>query len=141
MNREGEENERGFVVIDRRGEDEDESAGDEGRQEAPTSDPPPRPEDLQGEASGDERIGEIDFSTLVHSFAISALYNMGAAPPTGAPGEELPEINLAVAKQNIDILEVLQQKTAGNLNDEEQALLDGVLYEVRMRFVEASKGA
>ncbi len=133
MNREGEENERGFVVIDRRGEDEEEeSSGSEPeRPEAPASPP----------GGQDERIGEIDFTTLVHSFAISALYNMGAAPPTGGAEGELPEINLAVAKQNIDILEVLQQKTVGNLDDEEKALLDGVLYEVRMRFVEASKGA
>lgn len=134
MIHEGDENEseRGFVVIDRRGADDDEEEETSSTASASES---------AGEAGAEERIGEIDFTTLVHSFAISALYNMGAAPPAGAEVEAPAEINLAVAKQNIDILEVLQQKTTGNLNEEEQALLEGVLYEVRMRFVEASKGA
>jgi len=79
---------------------------------------------------------QVDFATLVISFATSALIQMGAAPdPTTGKITK----DLAVARQNIDILEILQKKTKGNLSRDEQALLDGVLAEVRMRFVEASR--
>lgn len=79
---------------------------------------------------------QVDFATLVLSFATSALIQMGAAPDpvTGKTTKDL-----GLAKQNIDILEILQQKTKGNLTRDEQALLDGVLTEVRLRFVEASR--
>ena len=66
---------------------------------------------------------------------------MGAAPPAPEAPEAPQEINLPVARQNIDSLEVLEEKTRGNLSDEEHRLLEGVLYEVRMRFVEAAKRA
>ncbi len=126
-----EEEGRGFVVIDRRGvEDEDEPEAS-----APTTEAAPPAEESEPEA----RISEMDFSTLVHSFAISALYHMGAAPPTPEAPDTAPEVNLPLARQNIDILRVLEEKTRGNLSDEEHQLLEGVLYEVRMRFVEASK--
>ncbi len=137
MTHEGDEEEqsRGFVVIDRRGGSDDE-------EEAVASpEPQPTAEAAAPEAppTDEAKLGGIDFSTLVHSFAISALYHMGAAPPTPEAPEAPPEINLPVARQNIDILEILEQKTRGNLSDEESQLLEGVLYEVRMRFVEASK--
>lgn len=127
--REAEESKgKGFVVIDRRGEDEE--------PEAPSSQP--QAAEVDAALSEGAEVPQLDFSTLVHSFAISALYHMGAAPPP--EGEEAPPVNLALAQQNVDILEILEAKTQGNLLDEEQQLLRGVLYEVRMRFVEASKG-
>jgi hypothetical protein len=140
MTHEGDEEEqsKGFVVIDRRGvddEEEEETSAPSGASAAPEAEASEAP--WRDEA----KISEIDFSTLVHSFAISALFHMGAAPPEPDAPEAAPEINLPVARQNIDILEILEQKTRGNLSDEERHLLEGVLYEVRMRFVEASKGA
>lgn len=122
---------KGFVVIDRRGEDDE-----------PETAPPEKTISAEPSAPASEvpegaQIPELDFSTLVHSFAISALYHMGAAPPP--EGEPAPPVNLTLAQQNIDILEILETKTQGNLLDEEVQLLRGVLYEVRMRFVEASK--
>ena len=79
---------------------------------------------------------QVDFATLVLSFATSALIQMGAAPD---PATGKVTKDLALARQNIDILEILQKKTKGNLTRDEQALLDGVLAEVRLRFVEASR--
>lgn len=124
---------KGFVVIDRRGEEEEPEAPSSQSEEQGQSSVEPGAVAPEG-----AEIPQLDFSTLVHSFAISALYHMGAAPPPD--GEEAPPVNLALAQQNIDILEILEGKTQGNLLDEEQQLLRGVLYEVRMRFVEASKG-
>ena len=79
---------------------------------------------------------QLDFGTLVFSFATSALINMGAAPD---PQTKKTIKNLPVAKQNIDILEILQKKTKGNLSPEENQLMENLLAEVRLRFVEATK--
>jgi len=79
---------------------------------------------------------QIDFSTLVLSFATSAFINLGAAPD---PQTKKTMKNLELAKQNIDILSVLEAKTQGNLSKEEAELLKNILSEVRLKFVEASK--
>jgi hypothetical protein len=108
----------GFTVVDRRG-----SAG--GAEE-----PPPK---AAGETPG------FDFSMLVQSIAITALHHLGivAAPGGGERGER----NLPLARQNIEILELLESKTRGNLDAEEVQLLSSLLYEVRMHYVEASKAS
>ena len=51
------------------------------------------------------------------------------------PATKKSQRNLAAAKQTIDILSILKTKTEGNLDENEKQLLDGVLYELRMRFV------
>jgi len=89
--------------------------------------------------TGSDRGGlpKIDFSTFVISLGSSALYHMGIG---NDPGEgEAPERNLALARQTIDTLEMLQAKTRGNLGEQEAKLMDSLLYELRMRFVEAGK--
>jgi len=55
------------------------------------------------------------------------------------PGTEKTEVNLPLAKQTIDILGILQEKTSGNLTDEEHNLLTNLLYDLRMRYVRVSK--
>ena len=69
------------------------------------------------------------------SLGTSALYHLGVVgdPETGA---KAPAPNLPLARQTIDTLEMLQEKTRGNLDAEEAQLLEGLLYELRMRFVE-----
>jgi len=79
---------------------------------------------------------EIDFSTLVYSFATGALISMGLAPD---PQTKKVQKNLAMAKQNIEILSMLQLKTKGNLTQDEDKFLENILTEVRLRFVEASR--
>ncbi len=111
---------RGFTVIDRRAsavETEDAPAG-------------------TGAAASAEALPAVDFSTFALSLATSALYHLGVV---GDPeqGEVAPEPNLLLARQTIDTLEMLQQRTRGNLDEEETRLLDGLLYELHMRFVEA----
>jgi hypothetical protein len=86
-------------------------------------------------ASESEALPAIDFSTFVLSLSHSALVNLGDAPsPEGEAGRDL-----ALAKQTIDLLGILQEKTRNNLTGEEERLLDQVLYDLRVRFVEISK--
>ncbi|NBX68976.1 MAG: DUF1844 domain-containing protein [Proteobacteria bacterium] len=79
---------------------------------------------------------EIDFVTLIYSFATGALISMGLAPD---PQTKKTQKNLTMAKQNIEILTMLQAKTKGNLTPDEAKFLDNILTEVRLRFVEASR--
>lgn len=81
---------------------------------------------------------DIDFSTLVLSVATGALIQLGAAPD---PITKKTTKNLDLAKQNIEILAMLEKKTKGNLTTEEVQLMENLLAEVRMRFVEASRKA
>ena len=79
----------------------------------------------------------IDFSNFVLSLAATAMVQLGLVPDpeTG----ETVEINLPIAQHTIDTLVMLREKTQGNLDDEEEKLLDSMLYELRMRFVEAGE--
>jgi hypothetical protein len=74
----------------------------------------------------------INFTNFVLSLSTSALFHFGDFPdPSGAKTEK----NLPAAKQTIDILDIINEKTKGNLNDQENQLLQGVLYELRLRYV------
>jgi hypothetical protein len=89
-------------------------------------------------------LPEMSFATLVISLCTSALVHLGVAPDAGEGGAEsgpAPEPNLPLARQTIDILEILQEKTRGNLDEAELRLLESVLHDLRMRFVAARKGA
>jgi hypothetical protein len=83
--------------------------------------------------------GAVTFVGFVLSLAHTAAYHFGDVPDpvTGQSGTA----NLAAAQQIIDILSLLEEKTRGNLTAEERQLLDQLLYELRMRYVEATKGA
>ncbi|MDI7268025.1 MAG: DUF1844 domain-containing protein [Myxococcota bacterium] len=78
---------------------------------------------------------EIDFVTFVMSLARSAMVGIGALPD---PETGKPERNLPLARQTIDILGILQEKTRGNLTGEEERILDSVLYDLRMTYVTAA---
>lgn len=78
----------------------------------------------------------VSFSSFVVSLAGSAMVQLGEAPD---PTSGKKATNLALARNTIDLLGVLKEKTAGNLDDEEGRLLDSVLYECRNKFIAASK--
>ena len=79
----------------------------------------------------------IDFSTFMLSLSHSALVHLGDAPdPTGAAAA----VSLPLARQTIDLLALLQEKTKGNLTGAEEHMMDQVVYELRMRYVEVSSG-
>ena len=83
--------------------------------------------------------GSIGFSELVLSVATTALAYLGREPdaPDMVPGK----VNLPAARQNIDILGMLQIKTRGNLQKEEEDLLNTLLYELRTLYLEAAESA
>jgi hypothetical protein len=79
---------------------------------------------------------DIDFGTFIMSLASSALVHLGEiAHPEGREHEA----NLPLAKQTIDILGMLQEKTRGNLLKEEAELLEHLLLDLRLKYVAAKK--
>jgi hypothetical protein len=83
-----------------------------------------------------QQLPEIDFGTFVMSLATSALVHLGEVKHPERP--EAPT-NLSLAKQTIDILGMLQDKTRGNLSKEESQLLENFLLDLRMKYVAAKK--
>ena len=88
-------------------------------------------EDTRAEKSAP--LPPADFSILIFSLATQARLAFGDVenPASGEKRADLP-----VAKHSIDMLEMLEEKTKGNLSDAESKLLDTVLYELRMRYVQ-----
>lgn len=77
----------------------------------------------------------IKFEHLVQQLYLSALMQMGAATPEG----QRPRVDIIGARQSIDLLGVLEEKTKGNLTDNEARMLETVLFELRMTFLELTK--
>lgn len=82
---------------------------------------------------------EINFASFIFSLGRSAFIHLGEEPDPGT-GEK--KISLPLAKETIDIISMLEEKTKGNLTPEEGQLTKNILYALRMRYVElASKGS
>ncbi|MEO1510958.1 MAG: DUF1844 domain-containing protein, partial [Planctomycetota bacterium] len=79
---------------------------------------------------------KLEFLDLVRMFAQQAMMYLGAIPE---PESGRAVVSLPIAKMQIDLLGILEEKTKGNLSDDETALLSGVLQDLRMTFVEVSK--
>ena len=91
--------------------------------------------DTQKESEPDS-LPEIDFGMFVMSLASSVLVHLGEIEH---PDSRTREPNLPIAKQTVDILGMLREKTRGNLTQEEAQLLDNLLYDLRMKYVDAKK--
>lgn len=131
------EDEKGFIIKDRRRFDDSGEARPEApraeaapKTEAKTSEP--QEERPAGQAQEEGSFPDLNFSTFVFSLGTSAMYHFGDFPD---PVTKKAERNLEAAKQTIDILGILQDKTKGNLSDDEERLLESLLYELRMRYV------
>ena len=124
-----------FTVRDRRRSDAEEVqempvAESDNKQGTTKSDTPDSGEEQQA-------LPDVDFATFVLSLATSAQISLGAVPHP-----ETSEIatHIPAAKQMIDVLGMLQEKTKGNLTKDEATLLEQVLFNLRMHFVRASEG-
>ena len=84
----------------------------------------------------DSRETKMDFPTLVLSLTTTAMLQMGLVPD---PVSQKVEKNLPAARQTIDILEILKDKTQGNLKPDEARLLDRCLHDLKMSFVQSSQ--
>ncbi|MBM4356485.1 MAG: DUF1844 domain-containing protein [Deltaproteobacteria bacterium] len=87
--------------------------------------------------SGAIELPRLDFATFIMSIVGSGLVRLGDAPDpeTG----KAVEPNLVLARQDIDLLALLQEKTRGNLSGEEERVLNQGLYDLRLRYVEVTK--
>jgi len=77
-------------------------------------------------------LPKIDFATFILSINSSALVQLGLIEDP-ATGEKTK--NMALAKQTIDLMAMLEEKTRGNLTSDEENILKGILYELRMLYV------
>jgi len=131
---------------------------EKGKMEAPLtgSDRPQRVEghDVRGETnsksvsgpaadsrSGSQSGGRLDFSSFILSVGASALMAIGQARVPGVPSipGSAPPVDLVQARELIDLLGMLEEKTKGNLTKSESELLQQTLYSLRLKFVEVSK--
>jgi hypothetical protein len=79
----------------------------------------------------------IDFHTFILSLGSSALFHLGELDgPDGQPSAP----DLPLAKHTIDVIAMLEVKTRGNLNSPEASLVESLLYDLRLRYVEKTKG-
>ena len=132
---EDKEERRGFQVRDRRRFSDSGEARADLAEEAPA---PPPPAAAESAAPGAERADEpVTFSTFVLGLSTQALLHLGEIPN---PMTHALERDLGAAKHVIDILGILQEKTRSNLEPGEESLLDSVLYDLRMRYVELVRG-
>ena len=79
-------------------------------------------------SSSTQEAPVVSFSSFVVSLATSAMTHLGQGPQAA--------VDLPLARQTIDLLAVLQEKTRGNLDDEERKLLETVLHETRTKYIE-----
>ena len=124
-----------FVIKDRRifGQEEEGQAEKEEKAEPAEAQEQPQEQEPAPETEEEAtQLPEINFQTFVFSLNASALVQLGVMddPATGRK-----EKNLPLAKQTIDILSMLQEKTVGNLTEDEDNLLKNILYDLRIRYV------
>jgi hypothetical protein len=91
--------------------------------------------DRQAPPGDGATLPAIDFSTFVMSLSHSVLVNLGDAPDP----EGNQNVHLELARQTIDLLTLLQEKTRNNLTGPEEHLLEQALYDLRVRYVEVSR--
>ena len=131
------EEEKGFVIKDRRSFDErgdlkDKAADEPAEKKADKEEKaPPRSENRDTPP-----LPEANFTALIFSLSSTALFHLGDIPDpqTGEKRMDLP-----LAKHTIDTIAMLQQKTTGNLTEEEQKFTESILADLRWRFIKASK--
>jgi hypothetical protein len=129
------EEDRGFIIKDRRSLDEKGELKEKGSEEVKKKE-----EETKEQAAKEETrkttLPEVNFTSLIFSLSSSALFHFGEIPDpnTGEKKQDLP-----LAKHAIDTISMLQEKTQGNLTEEEQKFLDSVLTDLKWRFVKAAK--
>ncbi len=114
--------EKGFKVTDRRGQERPKEVP---QAESPSEVSPPTPPPV-----------EVNFSSLILSLSTSALFQLGILED---PQTKERYQDLAIAKQTIDLIGLLEQKTRGNLTPDEKQLMESVLCDLRMKFIEETR--
>jgi len=128
------EEEKGFVIKDRRSFDEKGELKDREVGKAPPEKAPSEPPKKRTTETAPPPLPEVSFTGLIFSLSSSALFHMGeiADPATGEKKKDL-----GLAKHAVDTIAMLREKTAGNLTPEEQKFVENVLTDLRWRYVKA----
>jgi hypothetical protein len=124
--------EKGFVFKDRRKLSQEDEVP---VQAAQPREEPAQPQEKKPEEQSYHPLPEVNFSTFIVSLSTEVLFHLGEIEHPGT-GERRKD--LVLAKHAIDTLAMIQEKTKGNLIEEEQKLLDSMLYDLRMCFIRAS---
>jgi hypothetical protein len=133
-----EKGDRGFKVIDRRGQEPpsppppDENPGPAAPEEGNLPPGAGVQEEKGREGSGMPSLGVPRFLDLVQSLQVGAMVGLGMVQ---GPGGKRPPVDLPAAKDAIDLLGILQEKTKGNLTKEEEDVLREGLYHLRMGYM------
>lgn len=143
-----EKSDKGFTVVDRRIQADEESEGNgkaeaQGKKEAPGGEERAGasdaacPDPVEAAKAQEPRppLPPVSFPTFLLSLHTSALIHLGIIPD---PISEKCEVSLEIARQNIDLLEILKTKTEGNLTPEEAKLMENILYELRIAYINIS---
>ena len=125
------EEQKGFVVKDKRFSARKEGTPEPGTKEEPGTEEAPGGDTFTQEGP----LPEIDFTHFVFSISTSALIQLGEVQD---PFTQKTAKNLPLAKQTIDLIGMLKEKAKGNLSPEEEKLIESILYDLRMRYVKAS---
>ena len=131
--KEKEQQEKSFTVRDRRFSAQKEGEGDSKVKEEKKG------EEFQGEDSPEQEaeavLPEINFINFLFSISTSALIQLGEIED---PISQQTVKNLPLAKQTIDLIGMLKEKTKGNLTPDEAKLIENILYDLRMRYLKAT---
>jgi len=127
-----EKEEKSFTVKDKRSFTPEGEIKEEAKQEEPKKEAAEGPQEKVWEPP----LPEINFSSFIFSLSTSALLHFGEISD---PISNKKEKNLPLAKQTIDLLGMLKEKTKGNLSKDEEELLDNILFNLRMKYVEEVK--
>ena len=130
-----EKKEKGFVIKDKRIFDEaGEARTEDLKKEAAVDKESEKksPEKDDQARTQEDSFPDVTFSNFVLSLSTTVMYHLG---DFADPATNKAQKNLAAAKQTIDMLNMIKDKTAGNLNADEKGLLEGILYELMIRYV------
>ncbi len=129
-----EEEKKGFTIRDRRAATQSEQRAGEEKEQKERKTPEGGKE---SPGAGPARpLPEIDFPAFIFSLRTSALLHLGEIPD---PVTQKQEKDLPLAKQTIDILGMLKEKTKGNLTPEEEKILESILADLRWRYIREAK--
>lgn len=132
------EEDKGFKVDDRRRFSPDTGETRENKENVTPpegqNEPAAVQQPVEEKIRAEEALPAINFSTFVISLSTQALIHLGEIPnPLSGKAEK----DISVGKQMIDIIGVLREKTRGNLDKGEEKLMDDILFDLRMKYVEA----
>ena len=127
---------KGFVVKDKRALDEKGELKEEKEEAGAKVEEEEEKKEEPKEEAERPPLPEVNFNSLIFSLSSSALLHLGdiADPQSGEKRKDIP-----LAKHTIDTIAMLQEKTQGNLTEEEEKFLDSILTDLRWRYVKAAE--